>query len=325
MRALLPFLHAAAGAAAIALATCTSAQTAWPAQNIRVIVPFTPGTGADILARTLGPRLSERLGRAIVVENIAGASGSIGAQAAAVAAADGYTLLLTASTLVTNAQLHKNAGYDAEKSFAPVALLATTSLALGVTANFPGKSLDELVRLAKASPGKFTYASPGNGTPQHLAMELFKSGTGTDILHVPYKGSAGAVTDLLGGQVDMMIYPLHFALEHARAGRVRQLGVPRETRHPKAPEVATFREQGVRGADVDAWYGLFAPAGAPQAVVEKLNTEVTQALAVPAVLAVFDNQGLAAAPGTARQLATLVQEDGARWGALIRKMRIAAD
>jgi len=233
--------------------------------------------------------------------------------------------LLTANTLVTNAQLQKNVTYDPVKSFTPIAPLAITSLAFAVTPNFPGKSLEELVRLAKAAPGKFTYASPGNGTPQHLAMELFKASTGTDILHVPYKGSAGAVTDLLGGQVDMMIYPLHFALEHARGGRIRLLGVAQARRVAKAPEVPTFREQGIGGADVDAWYGLFAPAGLPAAITERIGGEVTQLLAMPAVLATLDTQGLSATPGKAAQLGALVQGDTARWGELIRRARITMD
>jgi len=324
--------RALARLAAVALAMgmavwCASAaaQSAWPAQNIRVIVPFTPGTGADILARTLGQRLAERLGRTVVVDNVAGASGSIGTAAAAAATPDGYTLLLTANTLVTNAQLQKNVAYDPVKSFSPIMPLAITTLAFAVNPHFPAKNLEELVRLAKAAPGKFTYASPGNGTPQHLAMELFKASTGIDVLHVPYKGSAGAVTDLLGGQVDMMIYPLHFALEHARGGRIRLLGVAQAERVARAPEVPTFREQGIRDADVDAWYGLFAPAGLSAAIIERLGAEITQLLALPAVLATLDAQGLSPTPGKAAQLGALVQGDTARWSELIRRARITVD
>jgi tripartite-type tricarboxylate transporter receptor subunit TctC len=315
----------AAAVAALALPMTGTAQTAWPAKPIKIIVPFTPGTGIDVLARTLGQKLSERLGQPVVVDNKPGASGNIGTGAVATAAADGYTLLMTVNTFVINPSLYKSVPYDPIKSFVPVAPAAVGALTFAVHPSFPAKTLAEAVKLFKANPGKYTYASPGSGTPQHLAMELFKLNTGTDILHVPYKGSAGAITDLLGGEVQAMVLPVHSALSHAKTGRIRMLAVAQEKRATIAPDVPTFSEQGVPNSSVDLWYGLMAPTGTPAAVVDKLNGEINSILALADVRETLDKQGLTPTPGQPEALGALVKNDFARWAEVIRKAKITAD
>jgi tripartite-type tricarboxylate transporter receptor subunit TctC len=317
---------ALAGAlATIALPATTAAQTAWPTKPIKIIVPFTPGTGIDVLARTLGQKLSERLGQPVVVDNKPGASGNIGTGSVATSAPDGYTLLMTVNTFVINPSLYKSVPYDPIKSFVPVAPAAVGALTFAVHPSFPAKTLAEAVKLIKANPGKYSYASPGNGTPQHLTMELFKLNTGTDILHVPYKGSAGAITDLLGGAVQAMVLPVHSALAHAKTGRIRMLAVAQDKRAAIAPDVPTFAEQGVPNSNVDLWYGLLAPAGTPTAVVDKLNGEINSILALPEVREVLDKQGLIPTPGKPGALGTLVKNDFARWAEVIRQAKITAD
>jgi tripartite-type tricarboxylate transporter receptor subunit TctC len=206
---------------AAATALPAAAQAPYPNRSIRIVVPYTAGTGIDILARVTGQRLSERLKVAVVVDNRPGASGNIGTEAVAKATPDGYTLLMNASTLVTNAALQTSVPYDPAKSFTPIGPAAIGNLALVVQPSVPARSVPELVALAKAQPGKLNYASPGSGTPHHLAMELFKAHFKVELTHVPYKGTAGAVTDLLGGQVQVMFLPVHVALSHVQAGKLR--------------------------------------------------------------------------------------------------------
>jgi tripartite-type tricarboxylate transporter receptor subunit TctC len=297
----------------------------WPGKPITIIVPFTPGTGMDNLARILAPRLSQRLGQAVVVDNKPGASGNIGTGVAALAVADGHTLLMTANTFVTNAALYKKISYDPVKSFDPIAMAATGSLALAIHPSVPARTLPEFVKLLKQNPGRYTYSSPGNGTPQHLAMELFNISAGTEMLHVPYKGSAGAITDLLGGSVSAMVLPVHSALQHAKTGKLVMLGVAQEKRSPAAPDVPTFSEQGVKNAEVDLWYGILAPAGTPVAVLRRLNSEITQILQQPDVKEALDKQGMQATPGPAEQLADLIRVDQKRWSDVVRRAKITAD
>jgi tripartite-type tricarboxylate transporter receptor subunit TctC len=318
-------LALAAGLVVLALPGAGHAQAAWPARPITIIVPFTPGTGIDVLARTLGQKLGQRLGQAVIVENRPGASGNIGTGAVANAAPDGYTLLMTVNTFVMNPSVYKSVPYDPVKSFVAVAPAARGALTFAINPAFPAKTLTEAIKLFKANPGKYTYASPGNGTPQHMAMELLKLNTGVDILHVPYKGSAGAITDLLGGQVQAMILPVHSALTLAKSGKLRMLAVAQDKRAGVAPDVPTFAEQGVHNSDVDLWYGLLAPSGTPAAVVTRLNGEINQILALPDVHETLEKQGLNPTPGTADSLAKLVQGDLTRWADVVKRAKITAD
>src|SRR3954462_11544420 len=234
-------------------ATAVHAQDAWPSRPVHIIVPYTPGTGADILSRVLGPKLSERWKTAVVTDNKPGATGNIGADAAAKSAPDGYTLLLTATSFTTNPAL-KPAPFDPIKDFAPIALLATGGLGVYVNPNVPAKTMKEFVDLVKSQPGKLYYSSPGNGGPQHLAMELLKLETGIDIVHVPYKGAAGAISDLVGGHVQAMISALQTVAPHVHAGRLRMLAVMSAQRAEAFLDVPTLKEAGMPDLEVETWY-----------------------------------------------------------------------
>ncbi|MEK7361411.1 MAG: tripartite tricarboxylate transporter substrate binding protein [Pseudomonadota bacterium] len=314
-----------AAAFALAVLPPAYAQERYPGRPIRMIVPFTAGTGIDILARTIGQKLSERLKVPVVVENRAGASGNIGTEAVAKAPADGYTLLMTASTIVQNAALSRAVPYDPVRGFSPIGLTAIGNLALAVHPSVPAKSVAEFVALVKARPGRLNYASPGSGTPHHLAMELFKLNFGIDILHVPYKGTAGAVTDLLGGQVEAMFLPVHVALPQAQAGKIRLLAAGGSRRSAVTPDLPSLAEEGVRDIDVDIWYALFAPVGLPRDLVILLGAEVAAILAQPEVREGLQKQGLNPVTGTPEELARLVESDLERWTRVVRAARIGAD
>lgn len=317
----------ATGAAAVmsSMLPVAWAQDKWPVRPITIVVPFTPGTSMDVLARKIGPQLSASLGQPVIVDNRAGASGNIGTGFVANAHADGYTLLMTVSTLVMNPSLFKSVPYDPIRSFAPIGRVAVGSLVLAVNPELPAKSLDEAIKLWKANPDKYTYASPGNGTPQHLAMELFKLNAEVSLRHVPYKGSAGAITDLLGGHVDAMILPANTALTHKAAGKLRVLAALNDKRLPVMPDVPTLSEQGVHKSEVDLWFGLLAPAQTPPAVIARINAEMAKALKTPDVRDALDSQGLTVSPSTPEELGKLVADESVRWANVIKAARITAD
>jgi tripartite-type tricarboxylate transporter receptor subunit TctC len=294
-------------------------------RNIFLVVPFTAGTGPDILARVLGEELRQRWGQAVVVENKPGASGNIGTQAAARATPDGHTLLMTVNTFVMNASLFKTVPYDPQKSFMPIAELATGALALVVHPSLGVSSVEEFVAAAKARPGEINYASPGRGTPQHLAMELFKLTMKADIKHIPYPGSAGAVKDLVGGHVQAMFLPVHTALPLAQDKQIRILAVGSEKRAPQAPDVLTLAEQGVAGFDVDLWYGILAPAGTPQPIIDRYNAAMNEILAQPNVRAALEKQGLLPRGGPPKRLADLIARDQPRWANVVREAGITPE
>jgi len=309
----------------LAALPAAQAQERYPSRPIRVIVPFTAGTGIDILARTIGQKLSERFKVPVVVENRAGASGNIGTEAVAKAPADGYTLLMTASTIVQNAALSRSVPYDPVRGFSPIGLTAIGNLGLAVHPAVRAKSVAEFVALAKAQPGRLNYASPGSGTPHHLAMELFKLHFGINITHVPYKGTAGAVTDLLGGQIEAMFLPVHVALSQAQAGKIRLLAAGGSRRSPVTPDLPSLAEEGVREIDVDIWYALFGPAGMPRDLVNLIGAEVAAILAQPEVREGLQKQGLNPVTGTPEELARLVETDLERWTRVVRSAHIGAD
>ena len=302
------------------------AQDNYPAANIRIIVPFTPGTGIDILARTLGQKMSEDWKTAVVVENRPGASGNIGTEAVAKAAPDGYTLLMTANTIVLNRSLFKTIPYDPIKDFAPIAPLAIGRLALVTHPSLGTKTVAEFVALAKREPGKLNYGSPGNGTPHHLAMELFKSKTGIDVVHVPYKGTAGAVSDLIGGQISVMFLPVHVALQYTQTGKLDMLAAGGATRASATPAVPSLAEAaGIADIDTDIWYALYAPTGTPAAILGKLNVEINRVLKSPDVADTLARQGLQPTGGSADELAQLTRTDLARWSTVVRDAKIQPD
>ena len=297
----------------------------YPTRPIMVIVPFTPGTGMDNIARVAGRRLSERLGQPVVVENKPGASGNIGADQVAKAAPDGHTLMVSANTMLMAASMYKNVPFSAMNDFAPITLAAYGQLLLCANPKAPFSSVQDLIARAKANPGKLTYASPGVGTPHHLAMELFKDVTGTNIRHVPYKGTAGAVTDLLSGQVELMFFPIQTAASHVKAGRIRALAVGSAKRHHSMPDVPTLKELGVDGVEVEAWYAFWAPKNTPQPVIAKLNQELRSILAEKEVRETLDKTGLDTESSTPEELRKLMEKDFPRWAAVIKKNNITAE
>jgi tripartite-type tricarboxylate transporter receptor subunit TctC len=307
-----------------ALAGLAAAQEPWPSRPVHIVVPYTPGTGADILARVLGPKLADRWKAAVVTDNKPGATGNIGADFAAKSAPDGYTLLLTATSFTTNAAL-KPAPFDPVADFAPIALLATGALGVYTNPQVPAKNMREFVALVKSQPGKLYYSSPGNGGPQHLAMELLKLETGMDIIHVPYKGAAGAITDLVGGQVQAMISALQTVAPHVKNGRLRMLAVMSSHRADAFPEVPTLKEAGLPDLEVETWYAMFAPAGTPAAIVARANRDVNDLLKEADVRDVLAKQGLEPAGGTPDALGARVKRELANWTRVVKAAGIKAD
>ena len=312
------------GALVVAMATLAEAQ-GLSNRPITIVVPYTPGTGIDIVARIVGDELRARWNQPVVVDNRPGASGNIGTQFAARARPDGHTLMTTANTFVTNVPLAKNAPYDPVRSFVPIVEAATGAIVLAVHPSVPVDSARAFVEEAKRRPGDVTYASPGIGTPQHLAMELFKLSTGTDVRHIPYKGSAGAVADLTGGHVNAMFLPLHTALPFVEKGRIKLLAVGSAERSPLAPDVPTLAEQGVQGFDVAFWYGLLAPAGTPRDVIDRLNAAVNEILQAPHIREALGKQGLVAVGGTSERFAELIAKDLERWTQVVTQAGITAE
>lgn len=308
------------------LAASAATAHAWPDQPITLVVPYTPGTGIDLVARQLSARLPAILGQPVVVDNVAGASGNIGSEKVARAKPDGYTLLVQVSTLVMNKSLYKSLAYDPLNDFAPVSLTSWGTLLLVTN---PGvqktTSVAQVVAAAKASPGKLTYATPGVGTPHHLSMALLLQSTGTEMLHVPYKGTAGAVTDLLGGRIDYMFLPVHVALQHIQAGKLKAIATGSDKRLAQLPEVPTLAEAGIQGGNVDMWYGVLAPKGTPGAVVARLNKEIAAVLKQPEVATAFQSQGMVPAASTPADFGKLIDKDAARWAAVVSRGGITAE
>ena len=299
---------------------------AWPSRPVTIIVPYSPGTGIDIVARTLSPRLSERLGQGFVVENKPGASGNLGAELTARAQPNGYTLMITVNTFVITPALFKSLPYDPVNDFAVAGRLATGNIALVVNpAVLPVRTLDELTAYVRARPGKINYGSPGNGTPQHLALELLKQRLKLDILHVPYKNAAAANTDLLGGQIQMMVLPVHTALPFARAGKLNVIAVSGESRSVLAPDSPSFAELGLKNLDIDLYFWIAGPAGMPRDIVARINRETAAILQLPEVRETLQKQGLIPSASTPDEMAAIIKSDIERWKKFIAETKIAAD
>lgn len=300
------------------------AQT-YPERPIRMIVPYSPGTGIDILARTVGQKMVARMGQPVVVENMAGASGTIATVRAKQAKPDGYTLLMMAPGHVINPHVYKEAtNYDAFKDFTSITMTAWGRLLLVVHPSTQITNVNALIKQAKAEPGKLTYATPGAGTPHHLAMELLRGIVGVDILHVPYSGTAGAVTGILAGQVNTMFLPIHVAMPHVKAGKITVLGLGSAKRSSNAPDIPTLAEQGIPGAEVDIWYGLLAPAGVSQDIVRSLHGVVTQVLKDPDMRETLEKQGLEPATSTPEEFRVLMERESAKWAKVVRQANIKA-
>ena len=298
----------------------------WPQRPVTIVVPYAPGTGIDIIARTLAPKLAERLGQGFVVDNKPGASGNLGADFVAKAQPNGYTIMVTANTFSITPALYKNIPYDPFNDFAFISKATTGNLALVVNpAVLPVKTLDELVAWVRARPGKINYGSPGNGTPQHLAMELLKQRLNLDVVHVPYKNAAAANQDLLGGQVQLAMLPVHTAQPFARAGRLNVIAVSGESRSVLAPDLPSFAEVNLKNLDLDLYYLIAAPAATPREIVMKINREVALILALPDVRETLLKQGLIPATSTPEEISALIRDDIGRWKKFIEASGIKAD
>ena len=306
------------------IATAAHAQT-YPSRPIRLVVPFPPGGSTDILARALAQKLSEGLAQAVVIDNRPGAGGSIGSEAAAKAAPDGHTLMMGhLGTLAVNPAIYKNLPYDPVKSFAPVSLMAIVPSVLVVNPQVPAASAAELIAYARANPGKLAYGSAGAGSTSHLTTEYFKLATGTDILHVPYKGIGPMLTDLISGQLSMGINGAPAVMSHVNSGRLRALAVTGSKRLPSLPQIPTLDESGVKGFDASGWYGIVVPAGTPREIVMKLNAEIRRIMQTPDLRARLDNEGAIPAAGSPEEFAAFIVSEIARWGAVLKRAGIQA-
>jgi len=291
----------------------------FPSKPVRIINPFAPGGATDIIARQMAQKLAETWGQAVVVENRAGASGAIGVEMVAKSPPDGYTLLIaTQTTHAANPALYPKLPYDASRDFAPLTLAGSTPLALMVRPSLPVSSVKELVEFAKKNPAKLIYASGGNGTSQHLTGELMKSMSSTYMLHIPYRGAGPALTDLLGGQVDLMFDNLPTALPHIKAGKLRGLAVTSAARSPLAPELPTMAESGLPGFELSTWFAFYAPAGTPRAIVDQIAGDMRRVLAQPDMKERLAGIGVDIKASTPDELATFQRAELAKWGKIIK-------
>ena len=295
------------------------AQEKYPARPVTIIVPQAAGGANDTIARVIAQKLTEQMGQPFVIDNRPGAGGNVGTVAAAKARPDGYTLMLTAdSSMVINPSLYKNTGFDPLKDFEPVGPVATAGYVLVANNDFPAQNVSELVALAKQQPGKINIGSAGNGTLNHLIGEMLSRQTGIKLVHVPYKGAAAAVTDLIGGQVQVSVQSLPSSIAHIRAGKIKVLGVVNLKRVPALPDAPLIGET-VKGFGATPWYGMFAPAGTPAAVVQQLNAEINKALESKDAQEKLAGAGTEPHKGSPEQLATVVREDLPRWARIVKE------
>ena len=314
---------------ACAVLVCLLSVSAWaqsyPSRPITFLVPNSPGTGIDLIARGLGARLAERLNIGVVIDNRVGASSNIGHEAVARATPDGHMLLLTTGSLASNAAVNPNRRYDPIRSFAPIILIGTGMMTITVSVATPATSIKELVALAKEQPGKLFYGSPGNGTIQHLATELFKLETGTDIVHVPYKGFAGAINDLIGGRLNMMIMPVSAVAQYVQSRQITVLAVINPERATVFPSVPTLEQEGYPKVQASSWYPMLAPAGTPPEIVGRLNAEMNLLLSDASVRDTLTKQGVTSAGGTPERLSSYLKAELERWQRVAAEAKIKAD
>ena len=295
----------------------SAADTAYPERPVRVIVTFPAGGGTDIVARMVFQKVAERSGATFVIDNRGGAGGTIGTELAAKSPADGYTLVVVSGSHTINPSLYKKLPYDTVRDFAPVTLLVTGPGLLVVHPSLPARTVRQLIALAKERPGQLLFASAGNGTPPHLAAELFKHMTGTNIVHIPYKGNAQAMTDLIAGQVSLSFPTIPSALPHVQAGKLRALGVTSARRSSALPEVPAIAEAGVPGYEGSAWYGVLAPAGTPQGIIGRLQNELHNTLRLPELRDKLIAQGLEPVANTPAEFAAIIAMEITKWSKVV--------
>jgi hypothetical protein len=309
-------------------AGCTALVQAqdFPSKPVKLIVPFPPGGGTDILARPIAQKLSEKWGQTVIVENRGGAGGNIGTKAAADAPADGYTLILgTVGTHAVNQSLYVSAGFDSTIDFAAITMVANTTNILVVHPAVPAQTMAELLAYARANPNKLNYASPGNGSPSHLATEIFKSMAGVELVHVPYKGSGPALADMLGGQIQFWIANSPVVLQHIETGKLRALASTSAKRPMVAPNIPTIDEAGLTGYEADTWFGIFAPAKTPKAVLAQLNQDIVAVLNLPDVRQKFSAEGAEIVAGSSASFTQRLHADIAKWKKVIIDLKLRVE
>lgn len=297
----------------------------YPAKPIRFVVPHTVAGSPDILARFLGTRLGDALGQQVIVDNLAGAAGIVGAERVARAVPDGYTLFVGSSAVVINPNLYKKVGYDVLRDFQPITALALAPLVLVVHPSLPARSVREFIALMKARPGAINYASGGSGSAAHMAAELFKAMASVDMVHVPYKGTAPALIDLAGGHVSVGFYTVSATSGHIKTGRLRALGLSALKRSPALPQLPTVAEAGLPGYEASTWIGVLAPAGTPREIVERLHTEIAKILALPDVQQAFAVQGFDMIANTPAEFAVQIKGDLVKWARVIKAAKLTVD
>jgi tripartite-type tricarboxylate transporter receptor subunit TctC len=308
-----------------ALVAGTAQAQNYPVKPIRLIVTYPPGGGADIMARLIAPRLGDILGQPVVVENKPGATGAIAAELVAQSAPDGYTLMLDASSYAVNPSLFARLPYDPIKAFAPITLLAKFPNMVVVSPNFPASSVKDLIALANAKPGSISFASSGNGSAQHLAAELFRQQAGLDMVHVPYKGGAQAMTDVIGGQIPLFFANMASGLPHVKSGKLKALASTGGHRSPNMPDLPTVAESGVSGYEVYEWNAVFAPAGTPAAIIARLQAEIAKVLAQTDVRERITALGGEIAASTPQETDRFLREQMAKWARVVREANIKLD
>jgi len=312
-------------AALCAIAAPLAQAQKFPERPIRFIVPFPPGGGNDILARVIAPKMAEFLGQPVIIDNRAGAGGNIGTDIAAKAAPDGYTIVIASNQVTMNPALYAKLPFDIEKDFEPIALAASVPMVLVVHPSVPAHNVAELIALAKANPGKLNHSTPGTGTPQHIAFEVFNHDAGINVTHVPYKGTGPAVADLIGGQVQAAFGTMASIEQQVKAGKLRALAVATPKRSPAMPDVPTVAESGLPGYDVSLWYSILAPAGTPRAIVARISGDIAKTLALPEVRDRLTAQGFEVSYLDPAQMSALMRHDTARWGKTLREMGLKLD
>lgn len=318
LQALVLLLAAVAGAG-------TWAQD-YPNRAVKLIVPFPPGGGTDILARPIAQKLSELWGQPVVVDNRGGAGGNLGTKLAAEAPPDGYTLILgVQGTHAVNQSLYSNPGFDATRDFAAITQIANTPNILVVHPSVPATSVSQLIALARQKPGGLNYATPGNGTPSHLATEMFKTMADVNLVHVPYKGSGPALTDMLGGQTQLWIANAPVVLPHIKTGKLRALATTSAKRPAIAPDVPTLAEAGLKDYEADTWYGLFAPARTPPPVLDKIHADIVKVLNLPEIRETFAAQGAEIVANSQAEFTRKVREDVAKWRKVVQQLQLKVD
>lgn len=318
-------LIAAAAATWTAMTSGAALAQSWPSRNVTIVVPFAPGGTTDVLARTIGIELAKSLGQPVIVENKAGAGATVGAEYVSRANPDGYTLLMGAVHHTIATSVYKRLNYDFQKSFSPVTTVALVPNVLVVNPSVPAQNVQSLLALAKAEPGKLSYGSNGAGTGQHLIGSQFEGMGGVKLLHVPYRGSGPLTTDLLGGQVNMSFDTITPVLPHIKAGKLRALAVTTQQRSAALPDVPTLDESGLKGFNMGTWFGVLAPAGTPDAVVNRLNTEIVKIINSPEFRKKMDDIGAVPIGDTPAQMATRIKEDTERFAPLVKAAGVSLD